>query len=51
MKEMRNTYTVLFGAPENMREFGGHRYRWKDNIKIDLIELGSVCALDSSSSG
>jgi hypothetical protein len=32
MAEMRNAYEVLVRKPE------GKRYRWKDNIKLDLEE-------------
>jgi hypothetical protein len=28
------------GKPEGKRHLGGHRRRWKDNIKMDLQEIG-----------
>jgi hypothetical protein len=31
---------VLVGKPEGKRPLGIHRRRWKDNIKIDLQEVG-----------
>jgi hypothetical protein len=33
---MRNGYTILAGKLEGMREFGNHRRRLVDNIKINL---------------
>jgi hypothetical protein len=33
-------YQVLTGNSEEMRLLGRSRYRWKDNIKIDLREVG-----------
>jgi hypothetical protein len=38
--EKRNTYRVLVGKPKRERPFGSCRHRWKDNILIDLEELG-----------
>jgi hypothetical protein len=33
--------TVLFvGEPERSRPVGGHIFRWEDNIKMDLVEMG-----------
>ena len=29
------------GKPEGKRPLGRHRRRWKDNIKMDLQEVGS----------
>jgi hypothetical protein len=34
--EKRNTYRILVGKPEGKRP----RYRWEDNIKMDLREIG-----------
>jgi len=31
---------VLLGKQEGKRPLGRHRRRWKDNIKLDLQELG-----------
>jgi hypothetical protein len=32
---------VLVGKPEGKRPMGRPRLRWKDNIKMDLQEVGS----------
>jgi len=31
---------VLVGKPEGKRPLGRPRYRWEDNIKMDLQEVG-----------
>ena len=36
MGEMRGVYRVLVGKPEGKRPLGKPRYRWEDNIKMDL---------------
>jgi len=33
-------YRVLVGKPEGKRPLRGPRRRWKDNIKMDLQEVG-----------
>jgi hypothetical protein len=33
-------YSVLMGKPEGKRPQGRSRYRWEDNIKMDLQEVG-----------
>jgi len=33
-------YRVLVGKPEGKRKLGRPRLRWKDNIKMDLQEVG-----------
>jgi hypothetical protein len=38
--EGRGVYRVLVGRPERKRPLGRLRYRWEDNIKIDLREIG-----------
>ena len=38
--EKRGIYRVLMGKPESKRPLGRLRHRWKDNIKVDLKELG-----------
>jgi len=38
--ERRGTYRVLVGNPEGMRPLGRSRFRWRDNIKMDLQEVG-----------
>jgi hypothetical protein len=40
MGEDRGVYRVLVGKPEGKRPLGRPRRRWKDNIKIDLQEVG-----------
>jgi hypothetical protein len=40
MGEERNTYRLLVEKPEGKTPLGRPRYRWKDNIKIDLSEIG-----------
>jgi hypothetical protein len=38
--EGRGVYRVLAGKPEGKRPLGRPRSRWKDNILIDLHEVG-----------
>jgi hypothetical protein len=33
-------YTILVRKPEGKRPLGRPRHRWKDNIKMDLREIG-----------
>jgi len=40
MRERRGVYRVLVGKPEGRRPIGRLRCRWKDNIKMDLQEVG-----------
>jgi hypothetical protein len=40
MGEKRNAYRILVGKPEEKRPLGRPRYRWVDNIKMDLREIG-----------
>ncbi|KAJ4439792.1 hypothetical protein ANN_07920 [Periplaneta americana] len=40
MGESTNAYRVLVGRPEGKRPLGRPRRRWKDNIKMDLREVG-----------
>jgi len=40
MGEGRGVYRVLMGKPEGKRPLGRPRYRWEDNIKMDLQEMG-----------
>jgi hypothetical protein len=37
---MRIVYRILIGKPEGKRPFGRRRHRWKDNVKMDLREIG-----------
>ena len=38
--ERRGIYRVLVGKPEGKRPLGRPRHRWKDNITLDLKEVG-----------
>jgi len=40
MGEGRGVHRVLVGKPEGRRPMGRTRYRWEDNIKTDLQEVG-----------
>jgi hypothetical protein len=40
MGEVRDAYRVLVGRPEGKRPLERPRLRWKDNIKLDLREIG-----------
>jgi hypothetical protein len=40
MKEERGAYRILVGKPEGKRPLGRPRRRLKDNIKMDLQEVG-----------
>jgi hypothetical protein len=40
MGEGRGVYRVLVGRPEGKRPLGRPMCRWKDNIKMDLREIG-----------
>jgi hypothetical protein len=40
MGEMRNDYRILDTKPEVKRQLGRARNRWKDNIEMDLREIG-----------
>jgi hypothetical protein len=39
-EKMRGAYRVLVGRPERKRPLGRPRHRQKDNIRIDLQEVG-----------
>jgi hypothetical protein len=41
MGEGRGEHRVLVGKPEGKRPLGRTRRRWKDNIKMDIQEVGS----------
>jgi hypothetical protein len=43
MREGRGVHRVLVGNPEGRRPLGRPRHRWKDNIKMDLEEVGGGC--------
>jgi hypothetical protein len=38
--EKSNAYRILMGKAEGKRPLGRPRRRWKDNIKMDLGEVG-----------
>jgi hypothetical protein len=40
MGEGRGVYRVFVGKPEKKIPLGRPRYRWEDNIKMDLQEVG-----------
>jgi len=40
MGERRGVYRVLVGKPKGKRPLGRPRFRWEDNIKMDLQEVG-----------
>jgi hypothetical protein len=40
MEERKDVYRVLVGKPQGKRSLGRPRRRWKDNIKMDLQEVG-----------
>jgi hypothetical protein len=40
MEEGRGVYRILVGRPEGKRPLGRPRYRWENNIKMDLREMG-----------
>ena len=40
MEEGRGVHKVLVGKPEGKGPLGRPRYRWDDNIKMDLQEVG-----------
>ena len=41
--EERGVHMVLVGKPEGKRPLGRPRRRWKNNIKMDLQEVGGSC--------
>jgi hypothetical protein len=40
MREMSNAYKILVGKPEGKKSLGTPWHRWKDNIKMDIREIG-----------
>ena len=40
MEEGRSAFRILRGIPTKRRPFGMPRSRWKDNIRMDLKEIG-----------
>ena len=43
MEEGRGVHKVLVGKPEGKSPLGRPRSRWKENIKMDLEEVGRGC--------
>ena len=40
MEEDRSAFKILTGKPTGKRPLGRPRRRWKDNIRMDLVEIG-----------
>jgi hypothetical protein len=40
MEEKRNVYRLLVGKPEGKRPLGRPRRRWRDNFKMELLDIG-----------
>jgi hypothetical protein len=40
MEKGRNAFKILTGKPTGKRSLGRPRRRWKDNIRMDLEEIG-----------
>jgi hypothetical protein len=40
MEEMKNAFRILVGKTEGKRPLGRRRREWKDNIRMDLKEIG-----------
>ena len=40
MEEGRSAFKILTGKPTGKRPLGRHRFRWEDNIRMDLEEIG-----------
>jgi hypothetical protein len=40
MGEWRDVYRILVWRPESKRPLERPRYRWEDNIKMDIREIG-----------
>jgi hypothetical protein len=38
--EMRNLFSILVRKPEGKKQQGRPRYRWEDNFKMELAEIG-----------
>jgi hypothetical protein len=38
--EIRKAYKILVRKPEGKRPLGSSRYRWDDNIRMELKEIG-----------
>ena len=40
MEDGRSAFTILTGKPTGKRPLGTLRHRWKDNVRMDLEEIG-----------
>jgi len=40
MGDIKGAYRVWVGRPDGNRPLGKHRFRWQDNIKMDLHGVG-----------
>jgi hypothetical protein len=40
MGKWRGGYRVLMGKPEGKRQLGRPTHKWKDNIRMDLEDIG-----------
>ena len=40
MVEGRSAFKILTGKPTGKRPLGRPRRRWKDNVRMDLLEMG-----------
>jgi hypothetical protein len=40
MGERRKMYKILVGRPEGKRPLGRPRYRWENNIRLDVRDVG-----------
>jgi hypothetical protein len=43
LEKKRNAYRLLVEKPKGKRPLGKPRYRWVDNIVMDLREIGWSC--------
>jgi hypothetical protein len=51
MGEGRNVYRVLVRKREGKRPIERQRRRWEDGMKMDFMEIGWGCGVDSPGSG
>jgi hypothetical protein len=51
MGEGRGVYRVVVGRPEGKRPLGRPRFRWEDNIKMDLRDRWGFSFLGIGSVG
>jgi hypothetical protein len=51
MGQVRKMYKVLVGKPEGKRPLGRPRRRKEDGLRMDNMETGGGCEMDSTTSG